>query len=271
MYENKYDSHIHSINSHDGREEVSAICGAAVARGLKGIAVTDHCDINSGGKECMRVKQRLLADVRRAREDSGGSLLISAGLELGEAHHNPRLAKELASDPAVDFIIGSLHRMRGEVDFYYMDFDCFSAADLNELLLKYYGELAEMVDCGCFDVIGHINYQARYMSAEARGRLNLEKHYGRLSAILASAAQKQKGIEINTSGLRRGPRETLPSPEVVKMFREVGGEIVTIGSDAHNAGSVGEGVAEGMRKLREAGFDSFAFFRQRKASLIPIA
>lgn len=268
MLGNWYDSHVHSHNSHDGRDSVTDICEAAIARGLRGIAFTDHCDTDRGARECMRVKRKLLADVRRARARFGNRLVILLGLELGEPHHDLPLADEVTSDPELDFVIGSIHKMRGEKDFYYMDYE---RANMGELLSKYYDELTELVSCGYFDVVGHINYQARYMGASARNRLDLPVYYDRLSEILKAIARMGKGIEINTSGMRRGLGEILPSPEVVKLFREAGGEIVTLGSDTHEAGSVGEGIFTAMEKLRGAGFDHFAIFEKRMPSLFSIA
>ena len=268
MLENWYDSHTHSRNSHDGQDRVADICEAAIALGLNGIAFTDHCDTYSGARVCMKVKKNLLADVRRARERFGDKLVISMGLELGEPYHDPSLADELTGDPELDFVIGSIHRMRGEKDFYYMDYE---RADMVRLFPKYYDELSELASCGYFDVIGHINYQVRYMSALARSKVDLSIYYDKLAEILKIVAEKEKGIEINTSGLRRGLGDILPSLDVVKMFREAGGEIVTLGSDTHDAGNVGAGIFTAMEKLKEAGFDRFAFFEKRIPSFFSIA
>lgn len=271
MFANWYDSHIHSHNSRDGRDRVTVICETAFQRGIKGITITDHCNTYYGRKTCLALKRKLLADIRDARRTFGERLTISAGLELGEPHHDLSLAEELTSDPEIDFVIGSLHRLRGEEDFYEMQLNLFEAAELDVLLRKYYEELDELVACSFFDVLGHINYQVRYMSASARGRIDLTTYYDRLSAILKNAAQSGKGIEINTSGLRRELGEILPSSDVVRMFGDAGGEIVTLGSDAHDAASVGAGIFTAMEKLKEAGFPNFAYFKKRKASFIPIA
>lgn len=268
MFENWYDSHVHSRNSHDGQDRVADICEAALAHGLKGIAFTDHCDIYSGARACLNVKKNLLADVERARERFGEKLAISMGLELGEPHHDPSLADELTNDPALDFVIGSIHRMRGEEDFYYMDYE---KADMGRLFPKYYDELIELVSCGYYDVVGHINYQVRYMTARAREGVDLSVYYEKLSEILRIVAEKGKGIEINTSGLRRGLGDILPSLEVVGMFKEAGGQIVTLGSDTHDARNVGAGIFTAMEKLKEAGFERFAFFERRRPTAYPIA
>ncbi|MDR1885923.1 MAG: histidinol-phosphatase HisJ family protein [Synergistaceae bacterium] len=266
-YENYYDSHVHSGNSGDATEPVDAVCAAAVKRGLKGIAFTDHCDIDGGRHRCDRVRRAIVRDVAEARELYGDDLLISAGIELGEPHHNYALAGDIAGDPGLDFVIGSLHRLRDTDDFYYIDYE---NVDLDSLMQRYYEELYELVESGCFDVVGHINYQMRYMSAAARKTVDLSVYYGDLFEILKSAARQGKGIEINTSGLQRGLGEIIPSPEVIGLFRRAGGEIVTIGSDAHNSRNVGAEIETAMDCLKSAGFGQFAFFTGREARMMDI-
>ncbi|MDR3322429.1 MAG: histidinol-phosphatase HisJ family protein, partial [Synergistaceae bacterium] len=177
------DSHTHSQYSHDGVEKVEDLCKTAVKRGLAGIAVTDHCDVYRGKRACMAVKKGLIADVRRARDTFGGVLDISVGLELGEPHHNPDLAGEITDDPELDFVIGSIHMMRDYDDFYYVDYE---SVDLDYMFRKYYDELYEMSECAVFDVVGHINYQVRYMSERARSALDLSIYRPEVSEALAS-------------------------------------------------------------------------------------
>jgi histidinol phosphate phosphatase HisJ family len=265
MYRNLYDSHVHSCNSHDGSDEVGAICAAALERGLRGVAFTDHCDADAGLEACLKVKRRLFADVAKAREVYGDRLEIAMGIELGEPHHDVALSRALLDDPGLDFVIGSLHRLRGEPDFYFVD---YAAVDLDSLLLRYYEELLELAACGCYDVVGHINYQLRYM--RARERFRPADYYDALRGVLREVAAAGKGIEINTSGLRRGEVGLLPAPEVVRMFREAGGEIVTAGSDSHDLGSVGAGIPQAMDCMRAAGFEQTAFFRGRAARFLEL-
>jgi histidinol-phosphatase (PHP family) len=204
---------------------------------------------------------KLKSDISRARETFGDRLEISMGLELGEAHHDINLSRELALDGDIDFIIGSLHHPRNAPDYYHIDYDHIS--NMDEIFRVYFDELMEMVRAGCFDVIGHMNYQMRYMSASARSRVDMPRHYGRIREILREIARAGKGIEINTSGLWRGLGFTLPSAEVVKMFREEGGEIVTTGSDAHRLEQLGGEFERAVKSLAAAGFEKFAFFKKR--------
>jgi histidinol-phosphatase (PHP family) len=238
-----------------------SVCGRAVEAGLGGIAITDHVDMGSGADVCRRVIGNLKRDVAEARGAFGGRLEISAGMELGEAHHNLSLARELASDEGIDFIIGSLHHPRDSVDYYYVEYD---SVDMDAMFRGYFDELEEMASAGCYDVLGHIGYQLRYMSAPARSRADMSAYHGRVRGILREVARAGKGIEINTSGLWKGLGFTLPSREIVRIFREEGGEIVTTGSDAHKLEQIGGAMDGAAECLKSAGFERFAFFGKRE-------
>jgi histidinol-phosphatase (PHP family) len=239
---------------------VDVICERAVLMGLNGIAITDHVDIDLGESE-LEVLRKLNDDVSAAREKYGGRLEIAMGVELGEGNHDPSLAEKVVSLGSLDFVIGSLHRQRERKDYYYLDYE---REDLDDLMRGYYRELREMVRGGRFDVVGHINYQARYMNAATRAKLDLSLYYNVLREILEDTARAGKGIEINTSGLWRGLGFTLPTLEVVRMFRDAGGEIVTTGSDAHRAEHVGLKLDGAVECLRAAGFRRYAFFKERE-------
>jgi histidinol-phosphatase (PHP family) len=228
--------------------------------GLAGVAITDHVDVDSGEAE-LDVLKKLGDDVSAAREKYGGRLEIALGMELGDGNHDLPLAKKIVSYDSLDFVIGSLHRHREMEDYYYLDYE---REDIDGVMRGYYGELLELVRGGCFDVVGHINYQTRYMNAAALARLDLSLYYDALREILADVARAGKGIEINTSGLWRGLGFTLPTLEVVKIFRDAGGEIVTTGSDAHRAEHVGLRLDGAVECLRAAGFRRYAFFRGRE-------
>lgn len=266
MCVNLYDSHTHSRNSHDGRDPVDAMCRTAIARGLGGIAVTDHCDIHSGRAECMRVLSALESDVARARERYGDELAVSFGVELGELHHNPGLAEEVASYHGLDFVIGSLHALRGEADFYYIDYD---RTNMASLMSKYYDELLEMAETADFDSIAHINYQVRYMSERAIKNLDFGAYYDKLRPVLEALAKRGKGLEINTSSGRRDGY-IVPDRNVVEMFADAGGKIITTGSDAHIANRVGHRLEEAVGIASSAGFGQVAFFEGRKPLLFDI-
>jgi histidinol-phosphatase (PHP family) len=255
-----YDSHVHSKHSKDGVPSVDVICERAVSMGLGGVAITDHVDVDLGESE-LEVLRELEDDVSAAREKYGGGLEISMGAELGDGNHDQPFAEKIVSRGSLDFVIGSMHRQREREDYYYLNYE---HEDLDSLMRGYYMELRELVRGGCFDVVGHINYQTRYMNAATRARFDLSVYYDILREILEDVARAGKGIEVNSSGLWRGLGFTLPTLEVVRMFRDAGGEIVTTGSDAHRAEHVGLRLDGVVECLKAAGFRRYAFFKRRE-------
>jgi len=238
-----------------------SICERAIAVGLGGIALTDHINISYGAERNREVIANVKEDIARARKTFGGRIEISMGLELGEAHHNLPLARELTSDDEIDFVIGSLHQPRNYSDYCEIDFDR-ADLDINELFRVYYDEMLEIIAADWYDVIGHLNIPLRYMSAGLRAQIDLSPYLGIMRAILKEVARAGKGIEINTSGLWWGAGFTLPSKEVVKMFREEGGEIATTGTDTHRLEQVGLALDGGVKCLISAGFEKFAFYKK---------
>lgn len=243
------------------------MCRSAVEANLMGVSITDHCEIGSPEYADFKYTDRSIAEIRAAQEAFMGQLRVTMGIELGQAHHDPDQTKRLFESRRFDFVIGSLHMLRGYEDFYFVDYE---RTDLRLLLSKYYEELGEMAELGFFDVMGHINYPLRYVPAHIRERIDLSEFDSQIRGILQEIARRGKGIEINTSGLRRGPNETFPSFKYLRMFREAGGEIVTIGSDAHTVRDVGAGIVHGMNILVEAGFKYFAFYRGRQPVMLKL-
>lgn len=243
------DTHTHSNFSSDGRDGFAAMFKAAQHAGLDELCVTDHCDISKPAP--FPAQDRYDAFVN-ARNGNGSPVKFLLGIELGEAIHNTeRAEKEIAAAP-YDLIIGSCHELRGEKDFYHLR--CDSAEEYHRLLKRYFAELLELAEWGRFDVLAHLNYPLRYTPWCAGFLPRYEEEIRELFKILRDTG---KGIELNMSG---GP----PFGDILALWRECGGEIVTVGSDAHRAADVGKNIAAGLELLRGAGFRYVSAFEQRK-------
>lgn len=257
-----YDSHMHTKNSADSREDLAEIVRRAKELGLAGIAVTDHCEVQSGREYVMEVLDGLAADIAAVRDSAKKDpLRVSFGCELGQIDQDPELASEVAAYPGIDFVLGSFHKLRGETDFYFIDYE---SRDVDEIISRYYAELLESARVGGFDSMAHINYIKRYMSEKVRGEVDFSSHYDELREVLKVLADSGIGIEMNTSS-GKGFADLVPELEVWRMWREVGGEVITIGSDAHRAVHVGGRIAEAHDVLKSVGFTRAAFFEQRRA------
>jgi len=247
----------------------------AIAKGLSGLCFTDHCDLTSGQTpgqqipDCYTNWERSYPQIEAVRAKWGQEIEILHGMELAEIVQDPERAQQYAAAPSIDFLLGSVHAVRGYLDFFFLDIPdmaaCHTLADL------YLDDNIDMAKFNLTDVIAHVGYFNRYTSRRGL-TVDLMDYEEKLRHLFEILVQNGRGIELNTSGLRRnpGPNAMIPDLPVLRLFRECGGEIVTIGSDAHMAAHVGSHLAEGEAVLQAAGFRYMTIFRERKPNFIKL-
>lgn len=267
-YKKIIDTHTHTDNSFDGHHSTMYMCEHAEFIGLRAITFTDHVEIDFFERDDFRrVSVQSYFEIAKARSAFRGKLLVCEGIELGQPMYDVKTADRVVNALHYDQVIGSVHNLRGMPDFSYLD---YKIEDIDRLLLEYFKELQLMVDWGNFDTLGHLTYPLRYICGEHEMKVDLSEYAGQIDAILSGLAEKGKALEINTSGLRQKLGVTMPGEEVVKRFKELGGEYITIGSDAHYAQDIGAGVPEGMAMAERCGFKNITLFQKREPIQIPI-
>lgn len=267
-YKNKMDMHIHTDNSPDGEHTAMLMCEYAMNQGLRAIAITDHCEVDLYHKDHFdRSLRQSRFEAMKGRSVYTGCMIVLAGVELGQPTHDIAQANEIVSRCPLDIVLASVHNLEGEQDFYYLD---YRERDPYPLMERYFGEVLDTVEWGGFDVLAHLTYPTRYICGRDGVPLDLTRFDDALEHILRRLAEQGKALEINTSGLRKGAEETIPSARYVKRFRELGGEFITIGSDAHACGDVGANVEDGMRIAFDAGFRHIALYNKHQPFLIDI-
>ncbi len=253
------DYHTHTQVSPDSDTPLTAMAEAAVAAGLDELCITDHCDLLELYGQPVNGYDwaPALAQYREIAPRYAGKLTIRLGMEFGMAHLNPQLSQTILSQPELDFVLGSLHNLcpeKGGVDFYYVDYPtpeaCYAALD------DYFHSMSLLAVTDFYDVLGHVIYPLRYMDHP----ISLDRYTDQLRGIFKAAAERGKGMEINT-WRGRTLEGWLPT---LRLFRECGGEIVTTGSDAHTPEGVGKGIREACALLKEAGFRYVATYEKRK-------
>ncbi len=263
-----YDSHTHSHFSFDGSESVEVLCRAAIEKGLEGICITDHCDLGRYSIENWESQMSgSVLETLEARERYRGVLEVTVGIELGQPQEEQLAAARALALESYDFVIGSLHNLPDTDDFYYLN---PQKMDVKRLLTRYFDEVLKIVHWNGFDSLGHITYPLRYIAGEGGVKINLSDYEEQLREIMKELAQRGKALEINTSGLRQRLGETMPGAYCLKLFKECGGEYVTIGSDAHQAEHVGTGFLEAARLLTAHGFGYLTFYRSRRPVMLAL-
>ena len=265
-----YDQHTHSHHSHESNtvSSVEELCRGGMDAGLSGIVVTDHYDIRRRPREVVTQQLRdSVAEIRQTREALGDRFYLGMGIELGEGHHDRAESAAAIALGDFDLVLGSLHNLRELRDFSYIGKDC---ADKRGLFRQYLAEQMEMLRWGGYDVLAHLTYPFRYYMLGG-GAPDIREFEAELRTLFTVMAEQGKGLEVNTSGLYRPEHgRTMPELWELQMFRQCGGEIVTVGSDAHDRSRVGGGIARGTELLRAAGFRYQAVYRQRKPEWIPV-
>jgi histidinol-phosphatase (PHP family) len=267
-----YDYHNHSLWSNDGEQSIDRMVSAAAAKGIREFAITDHDDRLYPDPEFseeidISAYTQDLTDAAERWNKPDSPIRFIRGIEIGlQPGETLEIAARDADSYDFDFIIGSVHAAEGAA----IDTEAYLAArSFEACVLDYYNSLILCLDnYDNFDVLGHINNIDRYVEKVPDDDLYMEP----LDNILRKLIAMGKGIEVNTSSYRKGMGErTTPTLDILKRYKELGGEIVTIGSDAHRPKDVGRNLEKGIELMKAAGFSYLATFRSRKPSFIKLS
>lgn len=254
-----FDYHLHSKVSFDSTEEPMRIVEAAEKAGLREICFTDHYDFND-----LYPDQRDLFAIEYYRAAylplSSGKVQIRRGVEFGLTQWNRQELDDLTQNFPFDFVLGSVH-FAGGSDPYFPEFwECDS---LDAAFEKYLLQSLECVKIHQnFDVLGHLNYVCKSAHNPIKKPFCYHDYADLCDQIMKTIAEKGIGMEINTSGVDR-VGDFLPSLEFIKRFRELGGEIITVGSDAHDGSRVGQYI-DGALAIAKEVFGYVCTFEGRK-------
>ena len=268
-YKNLSDCHTHSNFSPDGSDSAEKMLQRAQEKNLAYFALTDHCECNSYREDEYHISvPRAYGEMCRLAGLPQGRTKFLKGIELGQPLQNLPAALEVLSVGEYDVVLGSLHNLATYRDFYFWD---SLDLDVDFALERYYQEILDMVDWGRFDVLTHLTYPLRYIVGENGIYVDTDKYLAQTEAVLKKLIAKGIALEVNTSGLRQKIGETMPNRQIVSLYRELGGELITLGSDAHSAADLGKGIESGLDLLKSCGFSSYTVFVKRKPIQVTIA
>ena len=262
------DYHLHSDVSPDCKTPMEESCEAALQKGLTELVFTEHMEMFSADFKRYPIEymQKYFENLARCRAKFAGKLTLKAGVEMGQGQVDREWEKTILDLFPFDFVIGSVHKM-DNVDMGKMAFA--DEAEAHKITQQNLAYLWELVDTCDFDSLGHVDLVKRY-AANHGLKVDLAEYSQQLKPILHRLAERGKALEINTSGIRQSPKEALPSVKILKMFKEVGGRYLTVGSDAHLAKDVGADFDIAREMALEAGFRHIALYENRKPILICI-
>ena len=261
-----FDCHVHSNFSGDSDMDAETACFSAIEHSLSGIAFVDHLDYDFPGEEFDDIidfeEYLKLLDCLRAKY--GSRLEIIKGIEVGIQPHVIEQSASFVRSHDFDYVLGSVHIVDG-LDPYKNPF--YEGKTKHQAYARYLENIIHMLDnFADFDMAGHLDYIIRYAPYDDRSLVYAD-HPDLLDSIFKKLICSGKGFEINTSSYREKGRK-LPIPRfdaaILKRYRELGGELVCIGSDSHTPNYLGYKFGYFREMLLDAGFKYTARFEGRK-------
>ena len=235
------DYHVHTSFSGDCSVPPETMIEEAAKGGVRHLCLTDHMDYDY--------------------EEGGGRMDLAIGIELGLQPYLSKKHHNLVFSYAFDYVIGSIHLVHNR-DPYFPSY--FEGRSEQEAYLEYFQcALQNLQAYSNFDAFGHLDYVVRYGPNR-----NRDYSYGRyreiLDEILRALVKKDIALEVNTGGYRYGLGTTNPCQEIICRYRELGGRLITLGSDAHDPGYLAYGFGQAADLLKACGFRSYYIFHNRK-------
>jgi len=261
-----YDFHLHSNVSFDGRISIEDACSVAVRLGISGLTFTEHVEFTrpdrKGSLPDFASYKRQIEAARKAFPQ----LEIGMGLEIGMCHGHKDNIEEVVGWDKWDIILASLHTVDGLCAF---NDDFTHGKDKKYAYRRYFSALYELIEeISCFDVLAHLD-MIRRNSSYADRSLDYQDYAEELDAILRLLIKRGHGLEVNTAGWRFGIGGAHPAGDILKRYRELGGIILTCGSDSHGS-AVAERILDGYQWIISNGFHHLALYRQRQPILMDL-
>ncbi|MBZ9685934.1 histidinol-phosphatase HisJ family protein [Clostridium estertheticum] len=262
------DHHVHTEFSGDCSTPMDGIINRAAQLGLKEVMFTDHVDFDYPSVDiCFEVDYKKYIEVLEKLAIQYSEMDILVGIEVGYQPGLNERINELLNSYDFDFVICSIHAWNGaELD----KGDLFKGRSQEEGYRAYFKSIKYTIEnFDNFDVIGHLDFIVRYGDFENK-TIRYEDYKDILDEILSMIIKKGKGIELNTSGLRYKLSSMHPSPEILRRYFELGGKIITLGSDAHVLKDLYADFDKAIVQLKEIGFSEITTYKNRKLNFIKI-
>ncbi len=265
------DYHVHSAFSDDSTYNMEDVIKDAIAMQLEEICFTEHVDYGikydwdsgytipyrNGEPIANADYKKYVPTLQQLQQKYASEIAVKLGLEFGMQSHTIPQYEALFQKYPFDFIILSIHEVDNK-EFWTQDFQ--RGKTQKEYNERYYQEMLDIVkNYKNYSVLGHMDSITRY---DKQGVYPFEKIKPIITEILKIVIADGKGIEFNTSYHRYGLKDTTPCMEILKLYRELGGKMITIGSDSHKPEHLGAFITEAKTILKELGFDSFCTYEK---------
>ena len=265
------DFHVHTSFSADSKTPAREQIEAAIRLGMKEICITDHHDY--GTKEMSHIDYTVdipsyFQALQELAHEYRDRITIRSGIELGLMLREKDHLETLAASIPADFIIGSNHFIDG-YDVYDKNFYADNGSEQAAYLRFFESSLSRVKALDCFDSLGHLDYVVRYGPTK-NANYRPADYMDLIDEILRTLIHKGKALECNTAGFKYGLGHLHPYEEILKRYHDLGGELLTVGSDGHRPHEVGGYFEQTTEILKSCGFRYYTVFRGRKPEFLPL-
>lgn len=250
------DYHIHTSFSLDSEYPMEEAVKRAVSIGLQEICFTEHLDYFENGQHHLVDYDGFFPEIKRLQEKYRDAIVLKAGAEFGVQISQTDRFLEVFSHYPFDFVLLSNHQIN-DLEFWNGNYQ--RGKDQKQYNREYYEAILEVIKkYKNYSVLAHLDMIKRYDPA---GILEDRENEAVIKDILKTVIEDGKGIEINTSSRRYKLSDLTPSRTILSWYLELGGRILTIGSDTHAEGSLGFGTEEVKEELKKLGAKEFCTFQ----------
>ncbi len=267
------DMHTHSEYSHDSVCKIEDMCLSQIEKGTTIFAVTDHCDVLLFNDfDIYTPIKNAYDNVKALNEKYGEQCKILAGVEVSEGFWFPKQLEKLYNLAPFDVIIGSVHcvKYKNLTEAYSrIDFTNFSEEILYDYLDCYFNDVKTMILETDFDILAHLTCPIRYIKGKYGHNIDLDRYGDKITDILKSIIEKDIALEVNTSVFNT-LNDFMPSKKIINQYYDMGGRLITLGSDAHIAENASINFDKAIKAVKEIGFENICYFQNRKLNKINI-
>ena len=265
------DTHVHSRFSQDSESQFSDICRAAQEKKIGVVCITDHADVKpvSDLQRMMQTRQEVF---RAVTEQSCEGVDLLVGIELACGGFYPdhtifeRVENTLLTIGHYDCVIGSVHSV-GATSTARNDYSAMTQAELVGYMDRYLDAAMAMVEYGHPDILAHLTYPLRYINGKFGRNLDWQLLEPKIRQVLETVIRKGVALEINTSCLGTDYDSLLPNEQILQMYLQLGGQYLTLGSDAHKPENLGKGFTQTIQRLKQLQVERLYYVKNRQ--LIP--
>lgn len=268
-----YDCHCHSEHSHDSNMPIREIAEKCIELGFSGVSVTNHYDpLTPGLCDDLIDSERsgtlaAFDEISALREEYAGRIELLCGAEIGSPYRNKNNSDTITRDSRVDVIIGSVHVLLpifndGTVRNY-NPYKERNPAEWDRIIESYFTDIYRNIAFCDIDIVGHVSYIQRYIDKDGAAPFNVKNYIDACVDIMKAAIAHNKAIEINAKSIDLCRKTPFSEFDFFKMYRDLGGELVTIGTDSHESNQF-EGAFKAKELLKAVGYKNACYYKGRQ-------